>query len=339
MASLYIQSSQDLAQHRKVRRLMRMLKISLPDAIGRLNLLWWWAMTYAQDGDLGHCDADDIADVVMWDKDAGQLLDALITCGGKDGHGFIDRDEDGSLSLHDWSDHCRVFEERAKDSERKRQYRAAKKQDVHSASSGQEQDKQVSSENVQRASDGHPEDVHGTMPEIHPLDKDIDKDKDINKNKDLTPPSPPSQGGGRGEYYPPDFELFWADYPRKVQKQAAFRAWLGIVRHGANPKDVNNAAAAYQAAVVRNRRPMDKTMHATTFMHEDRWKDWLPPDGASYLESLVSPAHGQDSQVKANIPKSYEEAVAMYGKRGNAIDVEAVEVARNDERAGLRAVC
>ena len=33
-------------------KLARRLGVSLPAAIGHLHLLWWWAMDYAQDGDL-----------------------------------------------------------------------------------------------------------------------------------------------------------------------------------------------------------------------------------------------------------------------------------------------
>ena len=48
---------------------------------------------------------------------------------------------------------------------------------------------------------------------------------------------------------------------------------------------------------------------------------------------------GQQSQQRY-IPKSYEEAEALYGrKRTDAIDVEAREVTQNDTGAGLRALC
>ena len=135
--------------------------------------------------------------------------------------------------------------------------------------------------------------------------------------------------------YPPDFELFWAAYPRKVQKQTAFKAWLGAVRHGVKLEDLVNAAAAYQTAGLKHGTPTDKTLHPATFLHEDRWKDWLPPDGASYRESLVISMRGRDSPGKADIPKSYEEAVAMY-RHGGAIDVKVTE---NDAGTRLQAVC
>lgn len=114
--SLYVQAHQDLMSHRKTRRLARILKIPLTDAVGRLIFMWWWGLSHAQDG-LLKCDAQDIADIVMWEGDAEELLDALINCGGA-GAGFIDRDEDGRLSLHDWNEHCKIFEERAKARER-----------------------------------------------------------------------------------------------------------------------------------------------------------------------------------------------------------------------------
>ena len=232
--ALYIQSNQDLAQHRKIRRLTRTLKISLPDAIGRLHLLWWWALTYAQDGNMGACDAEDIADVMMWEDDPETLLDALINCGGKDSHGFIDRDEEGGLSLHDWADHCKIFEERAKDAERKRLDRAAKKRDVPSASTGQEQDEHGSSESVQRTSDGHPQDIHGNPS----LDRDKDKDKDKRLKTPLTGAADAaSPAGTDGELPTPETYLPISEAPHAFRQTAEYLC-LKTGRKGLTEGDV-----------------------------------------------------------------------------------------------------
>lgn len=269
-------------------------------------------MNYAQDGDLSNFEPEDIADAMMWDDDPQRLVDALVECGGNK-YGFLEFAEDGGLRIHDWMEHGgKYLENQQKDAERKRQ---ARQKDVQRMSGGQAED-------VQRMSDVRKE----------------EKRKE-EKRRDTTPPTPPSQGGGDAQAYPPDFERFWTAYPRRVEKRVAYKAWLGVVRHGADPAELREAAEAYRADTARKGTPQDKIKHAATFMHEDRWRDWLPPKGAAYLESLSgNAARGRDSPEKADIPRSYEEAVRRY-RRGGAIDIDAVEVAENDTGTGLQAVC
>ena len=114
----WIESHQELGQHPKTKRLARALQISLPAAIGHLHLLWWWALDYAQDGDLHKYTDEDIADAICWDGDAAQIANALITSG------FIDQAEGGTRSIHDWYEYAgRLIDQRkAQDDYKKRQY-------------------------------------------------------------------------------------------------------------------------------------------------------------------------------------------------------------------------
>jgi hypothetical protein len=89
----WLESHQDLRSHPKTARLKRRLGISLPTAIGHLHLLWWWALSYADDGDLVAFDADQIADAAGWeDGNADEFVRAMIAAG------FLDED----LKIHDW---------------------------------------------------------------------------------------------------------------------------------------------------------------------------------------------------------------------------------------------
>lgn len=83
-----------------------MLGISVPAAIGHLHCLWWWALDYAEDGDLSVFDAEDIADAAMWDGDPQAFVDALIACGPSGRAGFVERTPDGGLRLHDWEEYA-----------------------------------------------------------------------------------------------------------------------------------------------------------------------------------------------------------------------------------------
>ena len=174
----WIKSNQELAQHPKVKRLARMLEITVPDAIGRLHLLWWWAMDYAQDGDLSKFDALDIADAMMWDGDPQRLIESLVQCGSK-GSGFLDMSEAGALTIHDWDEHCgHEFEKREKDAQRKRESRQRQKEysDVRRPSAGRPLDVRT------------PSDVRGE--EKRGEEKRGEKKESNNINNNNIPPSP-----------------------------------------------------------------------------------------------------------------------------------------------------
>ena len=103
-----------------------MLSISIPEVIGHLHCFWWWALDYAQDGDLSKYDIHDIAEASLWTGDAETLFAALKETG------FI-RGEEATCFIHDWMDYAgRLIERRQKDAERKR-----KSRDVQGTSDGQ----------------------------------------------------------------------------------------------------------------------------------------------------------------------------------------------------------
>ena len=157
----WIESHQTLVKHPKTLKLARRLQISIPTVIGHLHMLWWWALEYAQDGDLTKCDVEDIAIAMDWQGDAQELINALVDVG------FLDQMYE-SLSIHDWYEYAgRLIERRAEDAERKRKERERKR------SSNKKQD-------VQEMSDGRPDDVTGmscvTVPK--PIPKPIPNIKD-----------------------------------------------------------------------------------------------------------------------------------------------------------------
>lgn len=114
----WIESHQELRDHPKTRRLARYLGIHVREAVGLLHFLWWWALDYAEDGDLSRFEAADIADAILWDGDPEQAVDALVRAG------FLDRTDSG-LVIHDWDEYAgRLVEQRRKNRERKRRSRA-----------------------------------------------------------------------------------------------------------------------------------------------------------------------------------------------------------------------
>lgn len=333
----WIEAHQGLAQHPKTKRLARMLNISTAEAIGHLFLFWWWAMDYADDGDLSKYDAFDIADAAQWGGDPEAFLKAMIECGPGGSAGFIE-ERDGGLFVHDWETYMgRLLEKREQNRQRQAKFRG-KNADVTRDTSQAGADT-VSTSRGSNALFTRDKDVS------HALVTGLQYSTQHNQHNSTvptTPPTPPSQGGGSAEegaavdkpgdkvQYTPGFEAFWAAYPRRVEKKAAFKAWLGIVRHGARPEDVAKAAGVYAKAAVRRGTPPDKLKHPATFLHEDRWRDWLPPDGPSYLEAVKlaqEKPHGRDSPRRG---VSMDEYLAELRKDPFFGGEEAVR----DERGG-----
>ena len=101
----WIEAHQGLSNHPKAKRLSRMLNIEMSQAIGHLFLFWWWALDYAENGDLSKYDAYDIADAAGWKKDPEEFLRAMIECGPGGTYGFIEEDIDGKMRVHDWTNY------------------------------------------------------------------------------------------------------------------------------------------------------------------------------------------------------------------------------------------
>lgn len=98
-------------------------------AAGLLHYLWYWALDYAQDGDLAKFSDRQIAKGCRWNGDAKLLVQAFIEAG------FIDKDR----SLHDWDEYAgRLLAKRAQDRDRKAKWREHAPSDAEGA--GQDAD-------------------------------------------------------------------------------------------------------------------------------------------------------------------------------------------------------
>lgn len=137
----WIESHQELRNHPKTRKAARLAGITRRDLVGALHFLWWWALDYAQSGDLTSFDTAELEAEMEWEGEPGGLLRALTECGQGGGPGFLERKTDGHLLIHDWWDYAgKLIEKRAIDRDRKRAGRLLA---------------------VRGTSDGHPMDVAG----------------------------------------------------------------------------------------------------------------------------------------------------------------------------------
>lgn len=84
----------------KFKRLQRRLGLSLAQTVGTLELLWIATTKNTPEGDIGRYSDEDIAIACDWASDPETLITALVECG------WLDRNEEYRLLVHDWADHA-----------------------------------------------------------------------------------------------------------------------------------------------------------------------------------------------------------------------------------------
>lgn len=119
----WIMSDQTLGLHFKTKRLARFLGIDTVTAVGHLHYFWWWAYSYAPNGNISNYDSDDIAEAAEWTGSTQGFIDALVEAG------FVDKDTStGVLSIHDWDKYSgKVYLDHEKSKARVQKHRAKKK--------------------------------------------------------------------------------------------------------------------------------------------------------------------------------------------------------------------
>jgi len=125
----WIKSHQELRNHPKVKRLARICSVPPTQVIGHLHFLWWYALDYAQDGDLSSFDNDELAEIAGWEGEASTFVEAMGSVGFLDG-------SPGEYSIHDWGEYAgRLIEDREKKREndrvRAQAYRERQKEKRH----------------------------------------------------------------------------------------------------------------------------------------------------------------------------------------------------------------
>jgi hypothetical protein len=77
-----------------------------------------------------------------------------------------------------------------------------------------------------------------------------------------------------------DFDSFWEAYPKRTEKQAAFKCWTARLKEGYKPEDLIAAASAY-AVDCKNKDPqyikMARTFLGTNMPFADYLASAAPP--------------------------------------------------------------
>ena len=267
----WIQSHQTLAAHPKTRKLAHLLNVSKPAAIGHLHCFWWWALDYADDGDLSRHDALDIAIGAEWDGDAEAFLDAMRTAG------FIDEDDDGARSIHDWQDYAgKLVDRRRQNAERMRNARA--------------------SSQISRAA--HVQRTHRARVELEKSREDKTKEDD----------SLPAKRGRDEESA--EFQAFYAAYPRKTARGDAWKAWQSIKPTPELAAEILTAITA-QAATTYKGKDKQYIPYPATWLRAQQWTDEIEEPAAGGMRVVgggFDPLRRMPADQEAEYQRKLEEA-------------------------------
>lgn len=114
----HIELHDTLADHPKLFRFARALRIEAVVATGHLTTLWMWAIRYRPGGDLTGLSAEEIAAAARWGGNAVRFLNVAIESR------FLDHDDEGAR-LHDWEEYTRGYKRAVADRERIARRRSA----------------------------------------------------------------------------------------------------------------------------------------------------------------------------------------------------------------------
>jgi hypothetical protein len=133
------------------------------------------------------------------------------------------------------------------------------------------------------------------------------------------------------------FDAIWSDYPRKLNKAGAAKAFAALVKRGASIDDIHRAVENYSRQCA-GREPRYVMHGATFFGPNDRWKDYLAsePDqiirsGPSATELALAELRAQDELRAAQKAAEDEQKALEYLGTQSAI---ARHVGQNRAESG-----
>jgi hypothetical protein len=287
VSSMWIESHETLGAHPKTRKLAHLLGVSKVTAIGHLHVFWWWALNYAQDGDLSRWDVLDIAIGAEWDGDPDLFVDAMTKAG------FL---EDDGLIIHDWHDYAgKLIARRKANAERMRQARAEQEDGTSDA-------RVQHVRSTQRACVERP---NQTKP------NQTEEDHNESERADALDHSPLQDRL---------FERFWNAYPRKTGKGAARKVWSRL-KPGTELVDRMLVSVAAQKRSAQWLEGNGKFIpHPATWLNQERWEDEPEPGPGQGPVDLTPGRNGYSSEQLMHIAQhgfhegASQEVIDVEGK-------------------------
>lgn len=128
-----------------------------------------------------------------------------------------------------------------------------------------------------------------------------------------------------------DFDAFWNAYPRRNPNPRANAevAFLRAVKHGATPEDLVRAADAYAAECRQRGIGSEFIVHASTFLRQQRFLDYLrspvaeaPERKQSAIDHPLWP-HMRDAMTAADFRRWIEPLIVVRHIEGEAALLQA----------------
>lgn len=268
----------------KLRNLSKTLDCSEWEGLGILVTLWKWGRDNAdKTGNILFADSDDIARV-LYSSAAGSKLDTEEVVQVLIDTHWIDKNDDGSLRLHDWDvwqgPWYKALERREKDAARKARERNEKKgedcgesPDTGLVEAGLGPPIELSAKRQDDAPRDPPivpmMDPTMATPNAQPIDA-------TNDPKETGTGSPPDKKREK-KSYKPAFEEFWEAYPRKTGKAEAYIKYNARLKDGWSETDLLRAAKNYAYVVKKKHTEEQYIKHAKTFLSENTpFIDYIP---------------------------------------------------------------
>lgn len=240
----WIQVYANLPSHRKVCKLKTALGAkSNYEATGLIVCLWCWAAVNAPDGNLTGYSSQDIAEAIGYKKAPGKLLDVLSMAG------FVDRSDNGDISIHDWDEHAALLMDSAEQQkkntrDRVRRYREKRKGNI-------EGNKQC---NVTCNASNAPTLPNLTLPNLtlnsrttYPLDDGCESE--LNES----------------------FASFWAAYPKRIGEADALDAWENVATSADVAQQIMSGLEGWKKSEQWRESGGRFIPHAAKFLTEGYW--------------------------------------------------------------------
>ncbi len=255
----WIKVEQSIRDHRKILQVADELDVDAAHVTGCLVLLWLWAIDNAPEGSLEGVQPGTIARAAQWTGEKSAFIEALTRAG------LLDETPDG-LQIHDWAERAgNLIERRKGDAERKRRERASKKSRDESAGAGE----------------GQPKDIR-TQSRVE--QSRVEQTRADQSREDPSPIAP--SGGDTVEPAAPSlqekrFAEFWDEYPKKVGKADALKAWKRAKITEEIFERILQAVRAAKASEQWRRENGRFIPNPATWINQGRWDDELPPSSGT----------------------------------------------------------
>lgn len=106
----------------------------------------------------------------------------------------------------------------------------------------------------------------------------------------------------RSNEYTEDFLEFWNEYPRKVDKGAAFKQWKARLKEGVSPNDLILAARNYAAMCKQLNTEERYIKHAKTFLGVSRsFEEYLTPVITESPKKYIDPELEEEMRFRAQV--------------------------------------